>query len=184
MSTFYLTSMIGVDPACFDHSILAVLNTSAVNSTMDPSVIADPCATTWGTKVAYAVWVWAIFFTFPGTYSTQPAVTTQTFGHKYGGFIYAFLFSSDLVNNLMVATLSKAIQDAFGWLGVFLGVSGFGVIALIITLFYPYKPRPGPRPAEGYCMFPFLEVLGLVEIPRKVETDDVPTSTEQRTTKM
>ncbi len=37
----------------------------------------------------------------------QPAVTTQTFGHKYGGFIYAFLFSSDLVNNLMVATLSK-----------------------------------------------------------------------------
>ena len=25
----------------------------------------------------FAVWVWAIYFTFPGTYSTQPAVTTQ-----------------------------------------------------------------------------------------------------------
>jgi hypothetical protein len=28
-------------------------------------------------KALYAAWVWAIFFTFPGTYSTQPAVTTQ-----------------------------------------------------------------------------------------------------------
>ena len=55
----------------------------------------------------FAVWVWAIYFTFPGTYSTQPAVTTQTFGHKYGGFIYTFLFSSDIINNLLVATLSK-----------------------------------------------------------------------------
>ena len=25
----------------------------------------------------FAVWVWAIYFTFPGTYSTTPAVTTQ-----------------------------------------------------------------------------------------------------------
>ena len=41
-----------------------------------------------------------------GTYSTQPAVTTQTFGHKYGGFIYAFLFSCDIINNFLVATLS------------------------------------------------------------------------------
>ena len=56
------------------------------------------------------LWIFAIFFTFPGTYSTQPAVTTQTFGHKYGGFIYAFLFSSDIVNNLMVATMSKVAK--------------------------------------------------------------------------
>ncbi len=33
-------------------------------------------------KAAFAVWIWAIYFTFPGTYSTQPAVTTQTFGHR------------------------------------------------------------------------------------------------------
>jgi len=189
MSTFYLTSMIGVDPRCFDGTILLLENatTSADNYTLisdlDASVIVDPCATSWSTKIAFAVWVWAIFFTFPGTYSTQPAVTTQTFGHKYGGFIYAFLFSSDLVNNLLVATLSKAIQEQYGWLGVFLAVSGFGVLALIITLMYPYKPGPGPRPAEGRCMFPFLEVLGLVEIPR--DEDDIPTrESEHKTTKM
>ncbi len=54
-------------------------------------------------KVAFAVWVWSIFFTFPGTYSTQPAVTTQTFGHKHGGAIYGFLFTSDIVNNLLAS---------------------------------------------------------------------------------
>merc|ERR1719507_376187 len=56
-------------------------------------------------KVGFTIWIWTIYATFPGTYSTQPAVTTQTFGHKYGGFIYAFLFSSDIINNLLVATL-------------------------------------------------------------------------------
>ena len=43
----------------------------------------------------------------PGTYSTQPAVTVQTFGHKYGGFIYAFLFSGDIINNLITALMSR-----------------------------------------------------------------------------
>ena len=42
-----------------------------------------------------------------GTYSTQPAVTVQTFGHKYGGFIYAFLFSGDIINNLLTALMSR-----------------------------------------------------------------------------
>ena len=75
------------------------------------------------TKAVYAIWVWAIYFTFPGlkhdlawpndhfdfsgTYSTQPAVTVQTFGHKYGGFIYAFLFSGDIINNLITALMSR-----------------------------------------------------------------------------
>ena len=42
-----------------------------------------------------------------GTYSTQPAAAIQTFGHKYGGFIYAFLFSGDLINNFLTATMSS-----------------------------------------------------------------------------
>ena len=31
----------------------------------------------------------------------------QTFGHKYGGFIYAFLFSGDIINNLITALMSR-----------------------------------------------------------------------------
>lgn len=59
MSTLYLTSMIGTCPeeeGCSETSTL--------------------------TKAVFAIWIWAIYFTFPGTYSTQPAVTVQTFGHK------------------------------------------------------------------------------------------------------
>ena len=40
--------------------------------------------------------------------------------------------------------------------------------------------RPGPRPTEGgFCMFPALEVLGLVEIPRPVD-DRQDDANEQR----
>eukprot|EP00088_Acartia_fossae_P040502 TRINITY_DN4217_c0_g1_i11.p1 TRINITY_DN4217_c0_g1~~TRINITY_DN4217_c0_g1_i11.p1 ORF type:complete len:208 (-),score=33.05 TRINITY_DN4217_c0_g1_i11:443-1066(-) len=167
VSTFYLTSYIGVDPDCFETTTaLDLVNSTTANITLDDSPVIDTCVTALSTKVAYAVWVWAIFFTFPGTYSTQPAVTTQTFGHKYGGFIYAFLFSCDIINNLMVATMSRAIKEAYGYLGIFLTISGFGVLALVITCFYPYRPRPGPRPTESWCLFPSLEKLGLVEIPR------------------
>ena len=28
-------------------------------------------------RMGFMIWIWAIYFTFPGTYSTQPAVTTQ-----------------------------------------------------------------------------------------------------------
>ena len=80
--------------------------------------------------MVYALWVWAIYLTFPGTYSTQPAVTTQTFGHKYGGFIYAFLFSSDIVNNLLVGVMSKRILDTWGYLGLFLILAVFGYVCL------------------------------------------------------
>merc|ERR1719402_1962785 len=120
-------------------------------------------------KVGFTIWIWAIYATFPGTYSTQPAVTTQTFGHKYGGFIYAFLFSSDIVNNLMVATMSKVIKERFGWLGLFLIVSAWGFVALTATLLYPYRPRPGPRPVNPSCQNPWLVKIGLVEITEQKE---------------
>ena len=107
ISTFYLTSLIGVDPTplCQDMTNSTL---SVTNATLD--CLTEPAPTSLLTKLVYALWIFAIYFTFPGTYSTQPAVTTQTFGHKYGGFIYAFLFSSDIVNNLMVATMSKVLN--------------------------------------------------------------------------
>ena len=67
-------------------------------------------------KFFFAAAIWTIYFTFPGTYSTQPAVTTQTFGHKYGGFIYAFLFSCDIINNFLVATLSTVGHWSLQWM--------------------------------------------------------------------
>lgn len=162
LSTFYVTSLIGTEAdLCVAGNMTAPLASALQGS------IEQDCSppTSLLTKVVFAIWVWAIFFTFPGTYSTQPAVTTQTFGHKYGGFIYAFLFSSDIINNLLVATFSKAIKESLGWLGLFLIVSCSGFIALTATLLFPRHPRPGPRREEVKCGFPFLARLGLVELP-------------------
>ena len=61
---------------------------------------------------------------------------------RYGGTIYAFLFSSDIVNNLMVAALSKEIKQEFGYLGLFLIISAWGLVALLATALYPQNPSP------------------------------------------
>jgi len=171
MSTFYLTSIIGVDPTPLCQEIANFTNASLAISYETVNCVTEEVPTTLTTKIVYALWVWAIFFTFPGTFSTQPAVTTQTFGHKYGGFIYAFLFSSDIINNLMVATMSKVIKENFGWLGLFVIVSAWGFVALLATWFYPYKPRPGPRPTSVGCQNSWLAKIGLVEIPKHWELD-------------
>ena len=43
-------------------------------------------------------------------------------------------------------------------------MSAFGLLALTATYFYPYKPRPGPRPLQGQCEHPWLAKIGLVEL--------------------
>ena len=98
--------------------------------------------TTMGGKAMFAAWVWLIFFTFPGTYSTQPAVTTQTFGHKHGGTIYGFLFTSDIVNNFLISWLAKPIKETWGWQGLFFSMAGSAFCGTIATCFFPWKPTP------------------------------------------
>merc|ERR1719500_1668972 len=99
-------------------------------------------------KITFAAAIWTIYFTFPGTYSTQPAVTTQTFGHKHGGTIYGFLFTSDIINNLLVGALSRTVLGTGGWVGFFLVLATFGLLAFFITCFFPASPEPGPRPLK------------------------------------
>ena len=57
------------------------------------------------------------------------------------GTIYAFLFSSDIVNNLMVATLTATLREKFCYSGLFLIISIWGIVALIATLLYPKSPN-------------------------------------------
>ena len=65
--------------------------------------------------------------------------------YRYGGTIYAFLFSSDIINNLMVAALSKEIKQEFGYLGLFLIISAWGLVSLTATLMYPKNPSPSKK---------------------------------------
>merc|ERR1719362_2289034 len=130
-----------IDVLCKDVLKCAV-SARSTNTCEDCNQIAVASETSLLTKVVYAIWVWSIFLTFPGTYSMQPAVTAQTFGHRHAGTIYAFLFSSDIVNNLMVATLTATLREKFCYSGLFLIISIWGIVALIATLLYPKSPNP------------------------------------------
>jgi len=63
------------------------------------------------------------------------------------------------------------IKNAYGWLGLFLIISVAGVVALIATLLFPYRPRPGPRPIKPRFQHPILAKLGLVEIANSSEQE-------------
>ena len=68
---------------------------------------------------------------------------------RYGGTIYGFIPSSDIVNNLMVGVLSKQIIEASkgnldetGYLGLFLCLGVSAMVAFISTLPFPSHPSP------------------------------------------
>ena len=45
-------------------------------------------------------------------------------------------------NFFQVATMSKKIKEAYGYLGLFLIISVWGILALTATFFYPLRPSP------------------------------------------
>ena len=64
---------------------------------IETSILTILCATFYlafeaRSKAMYAIWVWAIYFTFPGTYAIQPAVMNQSFGPRCeNNLIFPFL---------------------------------------------------------------------------------------------
>ena len=64
------------------------------------------------------------------------SITLQTFGHRHGGTIYGFLFTSDILNNLLVGGLSSAVLAWGGWTGFFLVLARWVVAQFEIDLFH------------------------------------------------
>ena len=62
-------------------------------------------------------------------------ITSQTFGHRHGGTIYGFLFTSDILNNLLVGGLSSAVLAWGGWTGFFIVVARWGMAQFFIDVF-------------------------------------------------
>jgi len=104
--------------------------------------VASLPATAHGGKIMFAAWIWSIYLLFPAIFALQPAVTTQTFGNKYGGTVYGLLFTCDLVLNPIVGATSQPLKDATGWSGYFYSVACFGAAAIIINIFFPRNPGP------------------------------------------
>ena len=60
------------------------------------------------------------------------SITLQTFGHRHGGTIYGFLFTSDILNNLLVGGLSSAVLT---WGGFFLVLARWVVAQFSMDFF-------------------------------------------------
>ena len=84
---------------------------------------------------------------------------------RYGGTIYGFIPSSDIINNLMVGVLSKQIIEASkgnldetGYLGLFLCLGVSAMVAFISTL--PFPSHPSPRSITYIFKWPKFGSVG------------------------
>ena len=68
MSTFYLTSLIGVpgdmEPVCAE--LVSNLTSATTATSTSLPCVPEELPTSLTTKLVYAAWVWAIYLTFPG----------------------------------------------------------------------------------------------------------------------
>jgi len=91
----------------------------------------------------FTCWIWGIYLLFPAIYALQPVITNQIFGPKYGGTVYGLLFTCDLVLNPIYGYFSPILQEWGGYLWYFVIMSIFGLIAFLVTCFFPnHRSRP------------------------------------------
>jgi hypothetical protein len=59
----------------------------------------------------FAAWIWAVYFTFPGTYSTQPAVTTQV--HKFNNALKVHKNENFFVSDFEIFAFSSLVRHKY-----------------------------------------------------------------------
>ncbi|XP_050740378.1 oxalate:formate antiporter-like isoform X4 [Eriocheir sinensis] len=79
-------------------------------------------------KTAFTLWLWAIFFTFSGTFVLMPTATEKAFGAEHYSANYGLLFTTQAVSGPLIAVGNQVLLTAFGFTGCFL------VVAVVICL--------------------------------------------------
>lgn len=86
----------------------------------------------------------ACFFLLAGNFSLMPPAMQRMFGPKNGAAIYGVIYSSFGVSSVGGLMLTKALSSSMGWSGIFKILSGFSVLAAIITMqLKPLDSYPG-----------------------------------------
>eukprot|EP00117_Sycon_ciliatum_P049635 scpid67080/ scgid35148/ Oxalate:formate antiporter; Oxalate:formate antiport protein; Oxalate:formate exchange protein len=88
-------------------------------------------------KVAYLLWVSALFFSIGGNYTLRPLVTATTFGPKYAGQIYGLLFSSQILGSIVATTVLSQHTCNIGYGGILALCGGLQFASVVLTLLYP-----------------------------------------------
>jgi len=98
--------------------------------------------TEFGSRVTYAVWIWAIFFSFCGNFVLLPTATAQCFGTKSSSKNYGLVMTGSAVASPLIALLTQFLSPIVGFLGLFIIIALFSAAAGVLTLLFPGCPSP------------------------------------------
>lgn len=98
--------------------------------------------TEFGQKATFAIWIWAIFFAFCGTFVLLPTASAMCFGSKYHSKNYGLVMTGSAAAAPIIAILTQVLSPRVGFLGMFIIIAIFSAISGGITLFFPSCPSP------------------------------------------
>jgi len=93
-------------------------------------------------KATFAIWIWAIFFAFCGTFVLLPTASAMCFGSKYHSKNYGLVMTGSAAAAPIIAILTQVLSPRVGFLGMFILIAIFSAISGGITLFFPSSPSP------------------------------------------
>jgi len=98
--------------------------------------------TEFGQKATFALWIWAIFFSFCGTFVLLPTASAMCFGSKYHSKNYGLVMTGSAAAAPIIAILTQVLSPRVGFLGMFIIIAIFSAFSGVITLFFPSCPSP------------------------------------------
>ncbi|KAG0729950.1 Oxalate:formate antiporter [Chionoecetes opilio] len=90
-------------------------------------------------RAAFTLWLWAIFFTFSGTFALMPTAIEKAFGAEHYSANYGLLFTSQTVSGPLIAAGNQLLLTTFGFTGCFLVVAGIIVLSVGMTFLVPKR---------------------------------------------
>ena len=98
--------------------------------------------TEFGQKATFAIWVWAIFFSFCGNFVLLPTATALCFGTRHSSKNYGLVMTGSAAAAPLIAVLTQYLNPVIGFLGMFIIIAG--------QCFAKWTTRIGPDPSR-YC---------------------------------
>merc|ERR550519_2459164 len=98
--------------------------------------------TEFGQRATFAIWIWAIFFSFCGTFVLLPTASAMCFGTKNSSKNYGLVMTGSAAAAPIIAILTQVLSPVVGFLGMFIIISFFSAAAALLTLLFPACPSP------------------------------------------
>merc|ERR1719471_2067408 len=98
--------------------------------------------TEFGQKATFAIWIWAIFFSFCGNFVLLPTATAQCFGTRNSSKNYGLVMTGSAAAAPLIAILTQFLNPIIGFLGMFIIIAIFSAVGALLTLMFPSCPSP------------------------------------------